>query len=77
MKSKTTLRASPQFSATISSGVAVFGYVLIQCCINSIYYAKHPIGNYSSILMESWIVLALFVIALFASIGIKQNKEEI
>ena len=57
------------------AGVAGMAFMLIRYCSDSSYNAEHLFGEYSSISMGTWIVTALFVVALIVSIAIKKRAK--
>ena len=57
------------------AGVAGMAFMLIRYCSDSNYNAEHLFGEYSSISMGTWIVTALFVVALIVSIAIKKREK--
>lgn len=57
------------------AGTAAMGFVFIRYCSDSDYNMEHLVGEYSSISIGAWLVLALFIIALILSVAIKTKKE--
>lgn len=62
----------------ISSGCGIAGvcYAVYLYFNNSSFNADHLLGDYASITITTWIILALFIIALIVSISIQPQKQE-
>lgn len=58
------------------AGTAGMGFMFIRYCSDSDYNMEHLLGEYSSISIGAWLVLALFIVALILSIAIKVKKKE-